>query len=311
MDIIIVCMGQVGCIGVLSYELGGSFNFCYPLYRGASFRSEFSRIGEVRSLIPRGVNVMALTATATRSTRRRIIQSLCMENCYIVFKNPLKSNIMYEVKPKTTLEDVFAPIVKDVKENGKTAERTIVFCRSFKDCAEIFQYFKSHLKKQMYYPPSAPPVSKFRLVEMFTSATEESVKANIIQNFTPPHGRCRVVIGTIAFGMGLDSPNVRKVIHWGPSSDVESYVQETGRVGRDGEFALATLYFAKEELSKARHVTDDMISYVKNEDKCRKEVLFSSFDQTVCATPTSSICTCCDICKTVCNCVKCSKLLVD
>ena len=108
-----------------------------------------------------------------------------------------------------------------------------------------------------------------------------------------------MVIGTIAFGMDLDSPNIRKVIHWGPSSDVESYVQETGRVGRNGEFALATLYFAKEELSKARHVTDDMISYVKNEDKCRKEVLFSSFDQTVCATPTSSICTCYDICKTV------------
>ena len=101
-------MGQVGCIGVLSYELGGLHSF-YPLYRGTSFRSEFSRIGEVRSLIPRGVNLMALTATATRSTRRRIIQSLCMENCYIVFKNPLKSNIMYEVKPKTTLEDAFAP----------------------------------------------------------------------------------------------------------------------------------------------------------------------------------------------------------
>ena len=116
-----------------------------------------------------------------------------------------------------------------------------------------------------------------------------------------------MVIGTIAFGMGLDSPNVRRVIHWGPSSDIESYVQETGRVGRDGEFATAILYFAKEELSKARHVTDDMISYVKNEDKCCKEVLFSSFDQTVFAIPTSLKCTCCDICKTVCSCVNCSK----
>lgn len=80
-------------------------------------------------------------------------------------------------------------------------------------------------------------------------------------------------------------------------------MQETGRVGCDGEFATAILYFAKEELSKTRHVTDDMISYVKNEDKCRKEVLFSSFDQTVCAIPTSLKCTYCDICKTVCNCV--------
>jgi len=167
---------------------------------------------------------------------------------------------MYVVKPKTTLEESLSPIVKDVRENGKNAERTIVFCRNFKDCAECFQYFKCQLKKHMYYPPSAPPVSKFRLVDLFTSATEASVKENIIKNFTKPHGCCRVVIGMIAFGMGLDSPNVRKVIHWGPSSDIESYVQETGRVGRDGKFALAILYFAEDELSKARHVTDDMIA---------------------------------------------------
>ena len=90
------------------------------------------------------------------------------------------------------------------------------------------------LKQDLYYPPTAPHLSKYRLVDMFTSVTDESVKTNIIRNFTLPRGHCRVVIGTIAFGLGLDSPNVRKVIHWGPSSDIESYVQESGRVGRDG-----------------------------------------------------------------------------
>ena len=52
----------------------------------------------------------------------------------------------------------------------------------------------------------------------------------------------RVVIATIAFGMGLDCPNVRRIIHWGPSNDVEAYIQETGRAGRDGESAEALLY---------------------------------------------------------------------
>ena len=84
---------------------------------------------------------------------------------------------------------------------------------------------------------------------MLTSVTEDTVKTNIIQNFISSEGCCRVVIGTIAFGMGLDSPNVRNVMHWGPSSDIESYVQESGRVGRDGEPANATLFYADTDFS--------------------------------------------------------------
>ena len=80
------------------------------------------------------------------------------------------------------------------------------------------------LKQALYYPQTAPRLSKYRLVDMFTSVTDESVKTNTIRNFTSPSGHCWVVIGTIPFGMGLDSPNVRTVIHWGPSSDIE-YVQ--------------------------------------------------------------------------------------
>jgi len=64
----------------------------------------------------------------------------------------------------------------------------------------------------------------------------KSVK-NIIENFTAANWTCRVVIATISFGMGLDSPDVRTTIHWGPSASIESYVQESGRVGRDGNRA--------------------------------------------------------------------------
>lgn len=79
----------------------------------------------------------------------------------------------------------------------------------FHNCAEIYHYFKLKLKKFFYYPVTAPALSKFRLVDMFTSITEDEVKKNIIANFTALDGLCRVVIGTIGFGMGLDSPNVR------------------------------------------------------------------------------------------------------
>ena len=63
---------------------------------------------------------------------------------------------------------------------------------------------------------------------MFASITEDAVKITIIENFTSAEGSCRVLVGTIAFGMALNSLNVCNMIHWGPSSDIESYVQESG-----------------------------------------------------------------------------------
>ena len=273
--------------------------FAFSFLRGASFRKEFARIAEVRSLIPRHVRVMALTATATISTRRKIILSLNMKECHVISRNPRKTNIKYIVRQKTTIEDDFSAVIEDVSVNEHNAERTIIFCRNFRDCFDIYQSFRMKLKQRMYYPPTAPQVSKYRLVDMFTSVTEESVKTNIIQNFTSPHGCCRVVIGTIAFGMGLDSPNVRKVIHWGPSADIESYVQESGRIGRDGQPATAVLYFEDSDLSAIKHVSQEMKEYCKNVGKCRKNVLFAGFDQSLTVdVSASSLCTdmCCDIC---------------
>lgn len=239
--------------------------------------------------------MMALTATATTVTRRKIISSLSMNKCHVISRNPCKPNIQYVVRPKTTIEEVFAPIVDDILVKKRNAQRTIVFCRNFKECFDIYQYFRVHLRLDMYYPPTAPHLSKFRLVDMFTSVTDESVKTNIIRNFTSPNGHCRVVIGTIAFGLGLDSPNVRKVIHWGPSADIESYVQESGRVGRDGLPAVAILYYEKLDFSKVKGVSEGMKNYCENSDKCRKYLLFCDFDQCVnkVVIPT---CKCCDIC---------------
>ncbi len=77
---------------------------------------------------------------------------------------------------------------------------------------------------------------------MFSACTTPDVKESILQSFRRVDGLLRVVIASVAFGMGLDCPKVRRVIHWSPSQDMEQYMQETGRAGRDGLPSVAALY---------------------------------------------------------------------
>ena len=84
-----------------------------------------------------------------------------------------------------------------------------------------------------------------------------------------------MVIATIAFGMGLDSPYVRQTIHWGPSSQLEDCVQETGRSGCDGELSLAALYFTK---ANQQNTSKCMMDYCKKTSECRHKLLFEGFD---------------------------------
>ena len=103
----------------------------------------------------------------------------------------------------------------------------------------------------------------------------------IASTFTNPNGRLRVAVATAAFGMGLDCPNVR-IIHWGPPSDIESYIQETGRAGRDGGKAIFILYYSKKEIS-FDHVDNHIKEYYKNITDCRQKHLFQNFDTSSCA----------------------------
>lgn len=90
---------------------------------------------------------------------------------------------------------------------------------------------------------------------MFTACTVPEVKESILESFKETRGNLCVVIATIAFGMGLDCPNVKRVIHWGPSSDIEQYVQESERAGRDGKQSIAALYVTDLQA----HPTEDSI----------------------------------------------------
>ena len=118
--------------------------------------------------------------------------------------------------------------------------------------------------------------------------------------FTSPNSTLRIVIATIAFGLGVDCPDIRKIIHLGAPEDAESYIQATGRAGRDGKLSVAVLL-----KKKHRHPLDRaMQEYVYNDSKCRREMLFRDFESY--SSPSFvSKCMCCDICSKICTCEQC------
>ena len=245
---------------------------------------------------------MALTATATVTMRRVILSTLDMKGCYLVIRDPNKINIKYSVLKQGCLDDIILPIVDDLSSNGIKADRTIIFCRTYVDTLEVFKGLVCCLGRRdaLYAPPSdCIPMNKLRMCEKYDGSTATDNQQHIVKSFTQVDGVVRVVVATIAFGMGLDSPNVRKIIHWGAPDKIAMYVQETGRGGRDGKLCNAELYY------KRLTCSGTMKDYCKNSSKCRREVLMAVFtDNSEIAKP-SPLHACCDICANQCTCVDC------
>ena len=259
---------------------------------------DYGRLGEMRALFQPTVHVMALTATATRLSREKIIHSLHMTSPVVVNISPHKKNVIFTVQPKPDLDKFVQSIVSDLRHLRVNMPRTIIFCRRYIECAEMYCTFQKLLVNDFTEPPNAPNVVKYRLVDMYTKCTETKIKEDIISAFSKPEGTLRIIIGTIAFGMGIDCPDVRQIFHWGASNDIESYIQETGRSGRDGFTSNAVLFFSKAD---ERFMSPRMVDYCKDHKLCRRAMLFSDFDGCIVEKP-CSFCLCCDICGHNCSC---------
>ena len=275
------------------------------LYRGKTFRTDFSHISEIRSLLPKWTNLMALTATANLATRKTVIRSLEMNGCYIKARNPNKRNIRYTVAEKPVdLLAVVKPIVTHVIEKGQEADRCIIFCRTYKDSAALFELLILELESSGMLFTTTVSGQTFRICEKFTACSSPNTKSKILKSFTHPNGIVRIVVATVAFGMGLDSPNVRTVIHWGPPEDLEMYVQETGRGGRDNVLSNAILYYNKRDIAANSHATEEVKRYCENMSECRRALLMRQFTDEALDLPLHRH-LCCDICACVCLCEDC------
>lgn len=162
---------------------------------------------------------------------------------------------------------------------------------------------KKSLGSAFTNPDGTPDVPEFRLVNMFMSVTDSDHKSQIL-HFFKSDGNLRIVVATVAFGMGVDCPNVRQIIHVGLPDDICSYVQETGRAGRDVLASMATLL-----QSRTYHrIDDDIKEYTTNTNKCRRDALFGQMDSYR-HVDLAIKCLCCDICAQSCTCGSCEQSL--
>ncbi len=176
-------------------------------HRGESFRKEFANLGDIRSLVPETVRIMALTATATKFTRCSVSKTLGMVRPVTVAVSPNKPNIKYVVKGNPgTLEETFAPLVEELRRKRTSTDRTIIFCRTYSQCSGVYMFMADRLGREMMEPIGTHyALQQCRLIDMFSACTHSSVKNGILKSFPDCNSTLRVIV---AFGMGLDCPNI-------------------------------------------------------------------------------------------------------
>ena len=214
-------------------------------------------------------------------------------------KNPERKNIRYCVEYVESDKEVvgmFYSIIHELIEKKETCSRRLIYTQTRNQCATIYNAFCSDLGNNIYQNCEANP--RFRLVDMFHGGTPESVKKHIVAQLAIPDICLRVVICTVAFGMGVNCSNVNETIHFGAPKSLEAYIQESGRIGRNGSTSISRILYNAMLLRGADH---QMRNYIK-ETQCRRHSLMKNFENY--KQEKSSGCQCCDNCAKSCTCTQ-------
>jgi len=218
---------------------------------GHDFRPEYRKIRQVISNIGDDIPLIALTATATPKVQQDIIKNLQMTDATLFKSSFNRPNLFYEIRPK---RDVVKEIIRYIKLN--TGKSGIIYCLSRKKVEEVAEALQLNGIKALPYHAGLEPKVRADTQDKFLMEDVE------------------VIVATIAFGMGIDKPDVRFVIHHDIPKSMEGYYQETGRAGRDGGEGVCISFYAQKDVDKlAKFMKDKPVSEREIGTQILKEVI--------------------------------------